>query len=170
LELFLDSPPGRQAARDAAAGFDMGDGLPEEPLVVLITTNPATSTTLVLGENARVERGDAQQNAQVKFTAESNALHDLLAENYDAGQIARAIEENRLSIAGSPWSLDALIILAGHFGGVYRASLESRQREDLLNTPVPPPAGDWEVPIPRPEDFVGITIPARRAFARANSR
>jgi len=170
LRLFLGTDRGREAAVDAAAGFDQGDGLPDEPLVVVVTSDPATATTLVLGENPRVESGGESLPAQVQFTADANALHDLLLENFDAGQIARAIEEKRLGVSGPPWSLDALIVLAGAFAGSYRSSLEGRGRTDLLNTPTPPPAGVWDVAVPRPEDFMGTVVRGRREFNERTSR
>jgi hypothetical protein len=170
FDLFLSTEEGRRAAGLAAAGFDLGDGLPEEPMVVVVTSNPSTTTTLVLGENAHVEVGGEDIPAQVRMTADADALHDLLMENYDAGQIARAVEEHRLSVPGPPWSLDALIVLAGAFGGFYRRSLEQRGRTDLLETPPPPPAGVWEVAVPRPEDFMGGVVPARRQFNQATSK
>lgn len=170
FELFLSTETGRQAALKAAGGFDRGDGFPDEPVAVVITSDPETATTLVLGEKARVEPGGADLPAQVQFSADANALHDLLAENYDAGQIARAVEEKRLKVSGPPWTLDALIVLAGAFGGCYRRSLEQRGRTDLLETPAPAPAGVWEVPVPRPEDFMGTVIPARRKFNQSMSK
>lgn len=170
FELFLATDEGRRAAELADSGFDLGDGLPEEPTVVVVTSRPTTTTTLVLGKEARVEAGREQDRAQVRMDADADALHDLLMENYDAGQIARAVEENRLSVSGPPWSLDALIVLAGAFAGCYRRSLEQRGRTDLLETPVPAPAGVWEVPVPRPEDFIGAVVPARRQFNQATSK
>lgn len=170
FEFFLSHEDGRRAAAAAASGFDRGDGLPEEPTVVLVTSNPSTALTLVLGENARVEVGGEDISSQVKFTADASALHDLLLENYDAGQIARAVEEKRIQVSGPPWSLDALITLAGAFAGSYRSSLESRGRSDLLNTPQPAPAGFWEVPVPRPEDFMGVVVPERRKFTQTTKR
>jgi hypothetical protein len=164
FELFLSTQEGKEAAHVAAAGFDLGDGLPEEPVAVVITSDPETATMLVLGDKARVEQGGRDVPAQVQFSSDANTLHDFLAENYDAGQLARAVEEKRLSVSGPPWSLDALIVLAGAFGGVYRRSLEQRGRTDLLETLAPAPSGVWEVPVPRPEDFVGAVIPARRKF------
>ncbi|WP_406349306.1 hypothetical protein OHA44_37205 [Streptomyces sp. NBC_00144] len=170
LELFLSTPEGKEAAKTAASGFDKGEGLPDEPSVVLVTSAPETATTLVLGDRPRVEDGGTELAAQVQFQADGNALHNLLLEKFDAGQIARAIEEKRLSVSGPPWALDALIVLAGALTGAYRASLEQRGRDDLLNTPAPPPAGVWEVPVPRPEDFMGAVVPARRQFTQTTSR
>jgi len=170
FEFFLSHEDGRRAAAVAAAGFDQGDGLPDEPTVVVVTSEPSTALTLVLGESARVETGGDEISSQVKFTADASALHDLLLENYDAGQIARAVEEKRIQVSGPPWSLDALITLAGAFAGSYRSSLERRGRTDLLNTPAPAPAGIWEVPVPRPEDFMGVVVPARRQFTQTTKR
>lgn len=170
FELFLSDEGGREAAAVAASGFDQGDGLPDEPMIVLVTSNPSTALMLILGENARVEVGGEEVPSQVKFTADASALHDLLLENYDAGQIARAVEEKRIQVSGPPWSLDALITLAGAFAGSYRSSLERRGRTDLLNTPAPAPAGFWEVPVPRPEDFMGAVVPARRQFTQTTKR
>jgi hypothetical protein len=170
FEFFLSREDGRQAAADAASGFDQGDGLPDEPTVVLITSNPSTALTLILGENARVEAGGAEISAQVQFRADASSLHDLLLETYDAGQIARAVEEKRIQVSAPPWSLDALITLAGTFAGSYRNSLEQRGRTDLLNTPAPAPAGIWEVAVPRPEDFMGAVVPARRKFTQTTKR
>ncbi len=170
FELFLATAEGRHAAKQAASGFDVGDGLPEEPAVLVVTANPATATTLVLGDNARVERSGEQVRAQVRLTADADVLHDVLLENYDAGQIARAVEEKRLSVSGSPWSLDSLIVLAGAFAGSYRRSLEQRGRNDLLQTPAPAPAGVWEVDVPDPADFVGAVVPGRRQFNTSTKR
>jgi hypothetical protein len=170
FELFLATAEGRRAAEQAASGFDVGDGLPDEPTILITTSGPATSTTLILGENARVQSGGGQVLAQVRLTADADALHDVLLENYDAGQIARAVEEKRLSVSGAPWSRDSLIVLAGAFAGAYRRSLEQRERDDLLNTPAPTPAGVWEVPVPRPEDFMGAVVPARMRFNKTTRR
>jgi hypothetical protein len=170
FELFLSEPAGREAALAASDGFDRGDGLPEEPIVVVMTSDPATSLMLILGENARVKRGGQDLAAQVQVTADASSLHDLLLENYDAGQIARAVEEKRIKVSGPPWSLDALIVLAGALEGFYRRSLEQRGRTDLLTTPAPPAAGIWEVPIPNPEDFMGAVVPARRRFNQTTTR
>ncbi|MDV6286981.1 hypothetical protein [Rhodococcus jostii] len=170
LELFLASEDGHRAAELAVTGFDLGDGLPDEPLVAITTSNPSTTTTLILGSNARVEANNEEERAQVRLNADADSLHDLLLENYDAGQIARAVEEHRLSVSGSPWSLDALIVLAGAYAGFYRRSLEERGRQALLETPAPAPSGIWEVPVPRPEDFMGVVVPARRQFAQRMSR
>lgn len=170
FELFLATQEGRRAAELAELGFDLGEGLPEEPTVMLVTSEPETVTTLILGKKARVEVGGEQDRGHVRMSADADALHDLLMENYDAGQIARAIEENRLGVSGPPWSLDALIVLAGAFAGCYRRSLEQRGRTDLLQTPAPAPAGIWEVPIPRPEDFMATVVPARRQFNQTTSK
>jgi len=170
FDVFLETESGRAAAAAAADGFDQGDGLPDEPAVVVMTSDPPTATTLFLGDDARVEAGGEDLPAQVQLTADANALHDLLLERYDAGQIARAVEEKRLVVSGPPWSLDALIVLAGAFAGSYRSSLERRGRDDLLDAPLPAPAGVWEVPIPRPEDFMGAVVPARRDFNQKTSR
>jgi hypothetical protein len=170
FDFFLSHEEGRQAAAAAAPGFDLGDGLPDEPTVAVVTSNPSTALTLILGENARVERGGEEISAQVQFTADASSLHDLLLENYDAAQIARAVEAKRIQVSAPPWSLDALITLAGAFAGSYRNSLEQRGRIDFLNTPTPPPAGIWEVPIPRPEDFMGAVVPARRQFNQTTKR
>jgi hypothetical protein len=170
LESFLDSDRGRNAARAAAAGFDLGDGLPEEPALVLITRNPDAAVTLILGDNAHVRRGGQDIPAQAQLRADADALHDTLAENYDAGQIARAVEEGRLNVSGPPWCLDALIVLAGAFAGFYRESLQRRDRQDLLSTSSPAPAGVWDVAVPRPEDFMGAVVPARREFNQRYSR
>lgn len=170
LKLFLATPEGQQAAKQASGGFEIVEDGPKEPTVLIDTINPASSTALILGEHARVEAGAAQAGAHVRLTADGDALHDMLAENYDAGQIARAIEEKRVRVTGPPWSLDALIVLVGLYGGFYRRSLEERQRTDLLNTPTPPPAGHWEVEVPRPEDYVGVVLPARAEFTKTMSR
>lgn len=170
FELFLSTDKGREAAVAAKSGFDQGDGLPDEPMVVVLTTDPESAITLVLGDEARVVLGGHDRPVQVRLNADASALHDLLLENYDAGQIARAVEEKRLGVSGPPWSLDALIVLVGAFAGIYRRSLEARGRTDLLNTPAPAPSGVWEVPIPRPEDFMGATVPARRDFIRKTSQ
>lgn len=170
FELFLATDDGRNAAERAASGFDQGDGLPTEPQVLVVTTDPTSATTLVFGEKARFDRVGGDTPAQVQFSADANALHDLLLENYDAGQIARAVEEKRLGVSGPPWSLDALIVVAGVFAGFYRRSLEQRSRTDLLDTPKPPPAGIWEVPVPRPEDFMGAVVPERRKFTNTYSK
>lgn len=169
VDLFLAAEEGRRAAEQAASGFDVGGGLPDEPMVLVVTSNPSTAITLVLGENARVEVGGEQVRAQVRLTADADALHDLLLEKYDAGQIARAVEERRLTVSGSPWSLDSLIVFAGAFAGAYRRSLEQRGRSDLLQTPEPAPAGVWEVAVPDPADFVGAVVPARRHFNKIMS-
>jgi hypothetical protein len=170
FEQFLGTEKGRQAAALAASGFDHGSGLPDEPTVLVVTSEPASVTTLVLGDSARAEAGGQNTLAHVRLTADADALHDLLLENYDAGQIARAVEEKRLGVSGPPWSLDALIVLAGAFAGHYRSSLERRGRTDLLHTPAPAPAGVWEVPVPRPSDFVGTVVAGRRQFNQSTSR
>jgi hypothetical protein len=170
LELFLATDEGHQAARAAVAGFDRGPGLPDEPTVAITTRDPAVSMKLLLGDRARVEAGAPDEPAHVQFTTDADALHDLLAENYDAGQIARAVEEKRLAVAGPPWSLDALIVLAGAFAGCYRRSLEQRGRVDLLEAALPAAAGVWQVPVPRPEDFVRVVVAQRRQFNQSMSR
>lgn len=170
FDLFLSTDAGLAAAAATTGGFDLGEDLPEEPRVLVTTTSPETALTLVLGTKARVEPGGEDAPAQVRLSADADVLHDLLLEKSDASQIARAIEEKRLSVSGPPWSLDSLIVLAGAFAGSYGASLEQRGREDLLNTPAPAPAGVWEVPVPRPEDFVGGVIPQRRRFNQSTSK
>lgn len=170
LELFLDTDGGRLAAESAVNGFDLGEGFPGEPLVNIVTSDPKTITTLVLGTKARVEIHEQEPVAQVQLTADADSLHDLLLENYDAGQIARAVEEHRVSVSGSPWSLDALIVLAGMYAGFYRESLEQRGSHQLLQTLPPAPSGVWEVAVPRPEDFMAAVVPERRQFTQKMSK
>ncbi|MGJ3558584.1 hypothetical protein ACR6C2_04915 [Streptomyces sp. INA 01156] len=68
FELFLATDEGRRAAELADSGFDLGDGLPEEPTVVVVTSRPTTTTTLVLGKEARVEAGGSRTGLRFVWT------------------------------------------------------------------------------------------------------
>ncbi len=167
---FLSAPAGAQAAALASEGFDLGKGLPNEATLLLVTSEPTTRTVVVLGTSPSAVNVGEDVAAHVRLDADCDTLHDVLLENYDAGQIARAVEERRLILSGPPWSKDALIVLAGAFGSTYRASLEGRGRADLLNTPAPVPAGTWVVDVPSADEFVGVVLAGRRKFAQTTSR
>lgn len=167
---LLSTKEGRDAARTAGAAFEI-DPESQEPTVAIVTTEPASTTLLILGGSARVQASASGEHAaQIVLTADADALHDLLIENYDAGQIARAIEERRITFSGAPWALDALILLAGQLPDRYRASLTRRGRDDLLNPPPAAPAGFWEVSVPRPEDYLGTVVAGRRTFIQTTSK
>jgi|SRR5215207_10104327 len=156
LELFLSSPEGTAAASSAAERFA------DEAVVELTTFAPETKVTVDL-RRRRVETREPAEGAEVRLRAEADALHDLMVDHMDAGQIARALEERRIQVVGSPRQLDALIVIAGAIGDCWRRSLEQRGRQDLLSTPEPPPAGDWSTERMDPELFVSEELAARRA-------
>lgn len=128
-ERFLRSDPGPR---------------PDVPTLLLRTVDPGVEITIDFA-NRRAAAG-AGEEAGVVLEVEADALHDILLDRLDPVQISRLYETERVSFAGSPEQLAALILAAGRIQLHYGASLRERGRSDLLATPAPPSKVEWGEP------------------------
>jgi hypothetical protein len=134
LETFLASPDGARGAEAARA-------LGESARLVLHLRDPeaVVSVDFLAGTVAT----EPIEDADVEVDIAADALHDILLDRLDPVQISRLYETDEVRFSGSSRHLAGLIVLAGPLAPHYRASLERRGRQDLLDTPLPPTGIAW---------------------------
>jgi hypothetical protein len=152
LDRFLTSSDGAAAAA-LAQDFD-GPAVLElalrEPDVVLHVDVAARAI-------ADGPAGDPAARVEIR----ADDLHDLLLERLGPVEISRLVEEGRLHLVGRPRALAAALVLAGRIQPHYELSLRERQRDALLDTPLPPTGVVWESEEPPPPVF-GVRRPWQR--------
>ena len=134
LTAFLASEEGERA-REVARGM----GKPAR--LVLRTVDPEAVLSIDFWEDGIVLEALADANIEIEL--EADALHDILLDRLDPVQISRLVETDRLAFSGAATDLAALVALAGPLQPHYPASLERRNRRDLLDTPSPERGVVW---------------------------
>jgi len=152
LTRFLESGDGLAAAAAAA-------GLEEPAVLELRVTDPDAVVYVDFAERRVVERPDAAPAAVARIDADS--LHHLLIDHLGPIEISRLAEENRVQLEGPPLVLAALLVLAAQLQPHYRASLEERGKQRLLDSPAPEAGVIWGNDDPPPA-LVGVRRPWQR--------
>ncbi|MDX6592536.1 MAG: hypothetical protein QOJ13_1732 [Gaiellales bacterium] len=157
ISRFLESEEGI-ALGEAAAGLEF------PTLLELRVTGPDAVVFVDFAQRRLVDRPDARPGAAATIDADS--LHHLLMDQLGPIEISRLAEEGRVHLEGPPLVLGGLLVVCSQIQPHYRASLEERGRQRLLDAPAPVTGAIWKSDLPSPPMF-GVRRPWQRPKGEA---
>lgn len=170
--VLLQSAEGRDAAAAAVAGF--ADGCAQ---VEVRTRHPGSVTVIDLA--GTVSAASANESAGASGSAgaggatgavlemDADLLHTMMMGTLHTGEIARAYDEERITMNGPPAALQALVRLATPLSKAWQRSAARSPRSSTLQAVEPGRSQIWSAPPIDAEKFVGEVIPARRRRVEA---
>ena len=163
--LLLESAHGRAAAAAFRGGgctrVELGTRDPESAVIVDFATGTVTRTTAASTEPPADAEGSTGE-AGVLLEMEADLLHTMMMGTLHTGDIARAYDEERITMHGPPAALQALVSLATPLSEAWQRSAARSARSSTLQAVEPGRGRIWRAPPIDAEHFVGEVIPARR--------
>jgi hypothetical protein len=137
VAFITDFLAGEEGARVCEAARALG----ERARLVLRTIDPEAVVSVdFFGGSVSLT---PHEDASIEIELEADALHDILLGRLDPVQISRLVETEQLVFSGAASDLAALVLIAGPLAPHYRACLERRGRQDLIDTPMPERGVVW---------------------------